>query len=180
MFFGKPLRLNFAKNDSDFNAKLKDTFDGGILKKRKANNQEFAKIRDLKARRKIIDKVIQLRRQSQQSHIGGDTTHGPGMAGRSMGQGHGLFTGQPEKYKILFVERLPKNITLEKLEATFGAYTGLVEVRQIAEKGFAFIEYLSDDCAAFALQDVKASNKLSFEDPDRGMKVEAKINFGKR
>ena len=94
--------------------------------------------------------------------------------------GPGLFTGQPEKYKILFIEKLPKNVTMEQLEVIFGAYTGLVEVRQIAEKGLAFVEYLSDDCAAFALEDIKAGKHLTFEDPEKGLKVEAKINFGKR
>ena len=45
LFYGKPLRLNFAKRDSDFNAKLKGTFDAAILKKRKSKNEEFAKTR---------------------------------------------------------------------------------------------------------------------------------------
>ena len=58
MFYGKPLRLNFSKKDSDFNAKKEGTFDASVLKKRKAKNQEYSKLRDMKARRKIIDKVI--------------------------------------------------------------------------------------------------------------------------
>ena len=62
MFFGKPLRLNYAKNDSDFNAKLKGTFDAAVQKKRASANKDFVKIREQKAKRKIIDKVIQLRR----------------------------------------------------------------------------------------------------------------------
>ena len=58
MFFGKPLRLNYAKSDSDFNSKMKGTFDAGVAKKRQNKNQEFVKIREQKAKRKIIDKVI--------------------------------------------------------------------------------------------------------------------------
>ena len=65
MFFGKPMRLNFAKKDSDFNAKMKGTFDAGVSKARAKANEDFVKIREQKAKRKIIDKVIQLRRQSQ-------------------------------------------------------------------------------------------------------------------
>ena len=61
MFFSKPLRLNFAKKDSDFNAKLKGTFDASVLKDRKVKNQVFTKIREVKAQKKMIDKVIQLR-----------------------------------------------------------------------------------------------------------------------
>ena len=78
-----------------------------------------------------------------------------GGSGRQMVGGAGLYQGQPEKYKILFIEKLPSNITYENLESIFGTYTGLVEVRQIAERGFAFVEYLNDDYAAFALQDIK-------------------------
>ena len=32
MFYGKPLRLNFSKKDSDFIAKLKGSFDNSVLK----------------------------------------------------------------------------------------------------------------------------------------------------
>lgn len=88
--------------------------------------------------------------------------------------------GQPEVYKILFIEKIPKNVKQEKLEDIFGAYTGLLEVRLIAEKGYAFVEYLYDEHAAYALNDIKSSNLLQFEDPDTGLKVEPRINFSKR
>ena len=61
IFYGKPLRLSYAKKDSDFNAKLKGTFDASVLKDRKVKNQVFSKIREVKAQKKMIDKVIQLR-----------------------------------------------------------------------------------------------------------------------
>lgn len=61
MFFGKPLRLSFAKKDSDFVAKLKGSFDSSVLKKRKASEQEGERLRDLKLKRKMIDKVMRLR-----------------------------------------------------------------------------------------------------------------------
>ena len=59
--------------------------------------------------------------------------------------------GVPEVYKILFVEKVVKTVKQEQLEDIFGAYNGFVEVRLIADKGFAFVEYLSDDYAAYAL-----------------------------
>lgn len=86
----------------------------------------------------------------------------------------------PEVYKILFIEKIPKNIKLEQLEDTFGNYNGFVEVRLISEKGYAFVEYISDEYAAYALSDVKAAGLLKFEDTETGLKVDAKINFGKR
>ena len=86
----------------------------------------------------------------------------------------------PEVYKILFIEKIPKNVKQEQLEDIFGNYNGFVEVRLISEKGYAFVEYISDEYAAYALSDVKATNLLKFEDSETGIKVEARINFGKR
>lgn len=70
----------------------------------------------------------------------------------------------PEVYKILFIEKIPKSVKQEMMEDIFGNYNGFVEVRLISEKGYAFVEYLSDDYSAYALQDVKASGLLKFED----------------
>mmetsp|Transcript_27415 Transcript_27415/g.36657 ORF Transcript_27415/g.36657 Transcript_27415/m.36657 type:complete len:156 (-) Transcript_27415:484-951(-) len=61
MLFGKPLRLTFAKSDSDLIAKLKGSFDSSVLKKRKAVEQEGQRLRELKLKRKMIDKVMRLR-----------------------------------------------------------------------------------------------------------------------
>lgn len=61
MLFGKPLRLTFAKKDSDLIAKLKGSFDSSVHKKRKAVEQDGERLRDLKLKRKMIDKVMKLR-----------------------------------------------------------------------------------------------------------------------
>ena len=60
-FYGKPLRLNFAQKDSDFIAKLKGTFDETIVKKRELRHGEEGKMRELKMRRKMINKILKLR-----------------------------------------------------------------------------------------------------------------------
>ena len=61
MLYGKPMRLTFAKRESDFIAKLKGSFDSSVLKKRKAAQAEGEKLRELKMKRKLIDKVLRLR-----------------------------------------------------------------------------------------------------------------------
>jgi len=157
MFYGKPLRLSFSKKDSDFIAKLKGSFDSSLLKKRKAVQQDGERLRDLKMKRKLIDKVMRLRMQQEQSKISGDNKLG---ANSQFQRGVGGGMGMPEVYKILFIEKISKTTKQETLEDMFGAYNGFVEVRLIAEKGFAFVEYLSDDYAAYALQDVKTANSL--------------------
>ena len=72
IFYGKPLRLSYAKKDSDFIAKLKGSFDSSVLKKRKAAQQEGEKLRELKMKRKLIDKVVRLRLQHQKNQLSGD------------------------------------------------------------------------------------------------------------
>ena len=61
MFYGKPLRLSFAKKDSDVVAKLKGSFDSSVIKKRKAAEEESQRLRNLKLKRKMLDKVMRLR-----------------------------------------------------------------------------------------------------------------------
>ena len=61
IFYGKPLRLSFAKKDSDFISKLKGSFDTSVQKRRKAVETENERLRDLKLKRKMIDKVMRLR-----------------------------------------------------------------------------------------------------------------------
>ena len=176
MFYGKPLRLSFAKKEADFIAKLKGSFDSTVLQTRKLAQQEGEKLRELKLKRKLIDKVLHLRNQISKNQLGPDTQLG--RSNFAAGVGGGL--GQPEIYKILFIEKIPSSVKQEQLEDIFGNYNGFVEVRLIAEKGFAFVEYLSDDYAGYALQDVKVANLLSFKDAATGLSVDARINFGKR
>lgn len=54
---------------------------------------------------------------------------------------------QSGAYKILFIERLPKKIKAETLIDIFQDHHGFVEVRLIADKGIAFVEFINDDLA---------------------------------
>ena len=64
MFYGKPLRLNFAKKESDFIAKLRGTFDEAVIKKREVIHTEENRVREIKAYRKISNKLLKLRQQT--------------------------------------------------------------------------------------------------------------------
>lgn len=90
----------------------------------------------------MIDRLIKLRRQTAQ------------MMNEELDP---KFWGKPQQsgiYKILFIEKLPKKIRQESLVEIFSCHHGFVEVRPIPEKGFAFVEFISDDLAAQALQAV--------------------------
>ena len=73
--------------------------------------------------------------------------------GGQFAQGGNLLAGmgRPDKYKILFIEKLPRNLPKELLEDIFWNFRGLVDIRPIPEKGYAFIEFENDDQAADAL-----------------------------
>jgi RNA recognition motif-containing protein len=60
-FYGKPMRLNFAKTDSDLIAKLNGNFDDNILKKRLVRHEADLKAREIKQKRKVIDRLIKLK-----------------------------------------------------------------------------------------------------------------------
>ena len=55
-----------------------------------------------------------------------------------------------------------------------------MEVRQIPEKGVAFIEFASDDLAAFALQEVREQGLMVFPGENGDDTVTARISFGKK
>jgi RNA recognition motif-containing protein len=58
--------------------------------------------------------------------------------------------------RTLLVQGLPTGSTAEALSATlrslFGQYAGLAEVRPVAQRGLAFIDFSSEAAAAPALQ----------------------------
>jgi len=118
----------------------------------------------------MIDRLIKLRIQTAQ------------MLGQELDQRFGTFNQQSGGiYKILFIERLPKRLKSEGLTEIFAGFHGFIEVRHIAEKGYAFVEFVSDDLAAQALQQVEEHNMLAFtSDEDPAERVTAKISFGKK
>ena len=139
-FFGKPMRLNFSKKESDLIAKINGTFDEAVLKKRAARHEQDTRAREIKLKRKMIDRLIKLRRQTAQMH---NEELEPRFRGAN--------TYQSGVYKILFIERLPKLLKQEVLEEIFTMHHGFVEVRHVPEKGVAFVEFINDDCATNAL-----------------------------
>lgn len=94
------------------------------------------------------------------------------------------FGARPQQsgiYKILFVEKLPKIVKSDSLNEIFAQFHGFVEVRHIQEKGVAFVEFMTDDLAAQALQTVSEQNMLVFQADDQGDEmVQARITYGKK
>jgi len=104
-FYGRPLRANFAKTNSDFTAKLNNTFDDEIKKKRIERQTEEVRQREIKIKRKMMDKVIRLRNKCSTM---------PGMKDDDKNKvnylNNGGYLGAPAAFKILFIEQLPLKI----------------------------------------------------------------------
>lgn len=66
MFFGKPLRLNYAKRLSDVIAKMKGTFDESSKAKREDNQKVGIASKEIKKKKKLIDRLFMLREQVKQ------------------------------------------------------------------------------------------------------------------
>lgn len=121
-FYGKPLRISFAKAKSDVIAKREGTFiprnPGDNSYKRKAF---FEKLKQKQATKR------------------GQTIQAP--LGTQLGE-----------HNILFVEGLDSSITEHSLQLVFSLYEGLSEVRLIPEKQVAFVEFKNSSQANRALK----------------------------
>ena len=61
IFFDKPLRLNFAKQNSDMITKARGTFDESIKLKRDQVRKIDIKNKEIKKKKKMIDRYFQLK-----------------------------------------------------------------------------------------------------------------------
>eukprot|EP00742_Colponemidia_sp_Colp-10_P003064 GILJ01003267.1.p1 GENE.GILJ01003267.1~~GILJ01003267.1.p1 ORF type:complete len:245 (-),score=51.50 GILJ01003267.1:142-831(-) len=124
-FLGKPMQLQYAKSKSDAVAKLDGSF---------------------KPREK---KIVEKRKpeEGQKKPEKKPKTDAPRVARPAA-------PAAPEVQlpnKILFVEQLPEQTTDDMLKALFGQYPGFKEVRLIAGKGVAFVEFENEMMATSAL-----------------------------
>mmetsp|Transcript_23736 Transcript_23736/g.23422 ORF Transcript_23736/g.23422 Transcript_23736/m.23422 type:complete len:87 (+) Transcript_23736:374-634(+) len=61
VFFSKPLRINFAKRESDVISKMRGTYDEEAKAQREQKNIKEKHEREIKRKKKLIDKLIKLR-----------------------------------------------------------------------------------------------------------------------
>ena len=65
-FYGKPLRLNFSKMQSDVVTKLRGTFDDGVKLRREQMKEVQIKNKEIKKKAKIIDRYFILKEKLHQ------------------------------------------------------------------------------------------------------------------
>jgi len=61
IFMGKPLRVNFAKKQSDVIAKMRGTYEESDKAKREQRRTKEIKEKSIKQKKKLIDKFLRMR-----------------------------------------------------------------------------------------------------------------------
>lgn len=146
--------------------------------KRQEHHLIDLKSREMKLKRKMIDRLIKLRQLT--AAILGNEPDARFATNKATKQNAMSGMGGFDRYKILFVDKLPKSVTYEQLCDIFMPYEAM-EVRPVPEKGVCFVEFMNDEQAEFALQSVKEANVLQFSsDEGHGAMVAARINFAKK
>ncbi|EIE24533.1 U1 small nuclear ribonucleo protein A [Coccomyxa subellipsoidea C-169] len=129
-FFEKPIRLSYAKGESDAVAKLHNRFE----EKDKKERQKHNKLERVKGRHR------EHRLQQQPLWCASIILAAP------------IAPGNAPPHKILFVQNLPEETTSAMLALLFQQYAGYIETRMVeARPGIAFVEFEDEDKATVAM-----------------------------
>ncbi|RKP14103.1 RNA recognition protein, partial [Piptocephalis cylindrospora] len=143
--FGKPMELQYAKTKSLAAAKLDST----VEEVQEARRQKAIERKEAEAmRRRKRSRAVEEGEEEEEEEMGRE---------RKKAQGDGDKTSQAVQddmlppYRILFLQRLPPDVSSTTLESLFQGFPGYREVRQVpARPDIAFVEYDEDDQAVMA------------------------------
>lgn len=164
VFFGKPMRVNFSKKESDVIAKMRGQFEESDKAKREQRRVKELKEKSIKAKKKQIDKLMKLR-------VDNDIATGGGT------RRTGITFGEQQSNTKLLVEGLTKTTPTQVLQNLFESYPGFKDVNHIIQKSVAFIEFESEEFAGAAMM---ALNGYSFKDPSNGEQLQLRIQYMRR
>ncbi|KAK2076193.1 hypothetical protein QBZ16_001125 [Prototheca wickerhamii] len=142
-FYGKPLRLSFAKGKSEAVARL-----------------EFGTKKSKKDRKAAKDAAEGAAANGAAGNAARAAPAAPAPPRAAEDAG--------EPNETLFVQNLPEATTSEMLSMLFSQYTGFVEVRMVhAKPGIAFVDFQNESQSAVALSGLNGFRVV----PDRPMQV---------
>ncbi|NXL84909.1 RU2B protein, partial [Alectura lathami] len=145
-FYGKPMRIQYAKTDSDIISKMRGTFADN--KKRKEKKK--AKSLEQSANKKIIQGATQ------------NSASAPGTSPQNQ-----QVPDNPPNY-ILFLNNLPEETNEMMLSMLFNQFPGFKEVRLVPGRhDIAFVEF-ENECQAGAARDALQGFKIT---PSHAMKI---------
>ncbi|GMS95357.1 hypothetical protein PENTCL1PPCAC_17532, partial [Pristionchus entomophagus] len=144
-FYDKPMRIQFAREDSDMISKLKGTYVE----------------RPKKSAGRVQKKPKAAKKAARTAVVGGGVGGGGGVRGEDGGP------SQPNK--ILFCTNLPDETTPDMLRLLFQSFPGLKDIRMVPNRtGIAFVEFDTEAEAAPARHSLN-NFKIT---PNQQMKVD--------
>jgi len=156
-FYDKPMRINYAKQDSDSIAKMKGTF----TERPKRTKEEKRKKKTKDASKK------QQQFAAAPAAGGGMNFGGPGGLPSMMNPMMGPMTEQPPN-QILFLTNLPEETTEMMLQMLFNQFPGFKEVRLVPGRhDIAFVEF-ENELQSSTAKDALNGFKLT---PTNAMKI---------
>lgn len=144
VFYGKPMRVQFAMNKSDIIAKIDGSFKPREKRKAAEAIKGPAKKKQATGERPAVAKLV---------------ATAPPMPVQVVPE---------EPNYILFLENLPENMTADMLKLLFEQYAGFREARMVPNRpGIAFVEYCDQYQAALAREGLQGYAITT----DKAMKV---------
>ena len=151
LFFGKPLRITFAKVKSDVISKLDGSFQAKLKRKGPAEDNRPKKGTAQPAAKK---------QKLAKAAAAGTEGAAPAAAAAGAPPASAVVAASneppPPPHRILFVENLPPQANDMMLSMLFQQYAGYKEARVISGKGVAFVEFIETFQAAAAMDALQA------------------------
>jgi len=137
-FYDKPMRIQYAKRQSDIIAKLNGTF---VVDKKRSEKREANRAEALARKKVKTENGAPKKTEKKKEEVRESGSQQPSLNPKV----------QPPN-KILFVENLPDQCTDLMLSMLFQMYEGYKEVRMVAGKaGIAFVEFETEAQAGAAM-----------------------------
>jgi len=163
--FGKPLRLNFAKQKSDVVSKADGSFQPRPKRKGPEDEKTAKKKEQAPAKRQKLDGGEKKKKVAEGTAVPSNTATAQPVAADAAAAPAPAQAVQaeppPPPHRILFVENLPPQANDLMLGMLFQQYAGYVEARVISGRGVAFVEFketFQATTAMEALQGFKITN----------------------
>jgi len=162
-FYDKPMRIQYAKGDSDVIAKIKGTFIERPKKPKRVVPEETI---DTKKAKKKAAKEQARQLQMQPVMTGMPLGMNMGVVGQPMGQ-PAILPEQPPN-QILFLTNLPEETNEMMLSMLFNQFPGFKEVRLVPGRhDIAFVEF-ENEMQSSAARDALQGFKIT---PTNAMKI---------
>lgn len=159
VLFDKPLHVSFAKTKSD--AIVKKAADEGAEDAISLEQHKEIRLREKDAKRPEFEKLEQIGkskggRKNKKRELKSGDSQGSAKRRKTANAGNGaLLDDNLPPNKLLLLQNLPSSATSSQIEEIYSKYAGFIEVRLVAPRHLAFVEYETDEYAIVAKEDTQ-------------------------